>query len=89
MALGVGASARPRHRNFRAGVVSKTTLTLAIIASAQSFGGTAAFVDADMRRSGVRGKLGVKVNDLLVSQPIPAEQGLEITTCWWRSARWM
>src|SRR3979490_1470598 len=58
----------------------KTTLTLAIIASAQSHGGTAAFVDAEHALDPVYAeKLGVKVNDLLVSQPDTGEQALEIT----------
>jgi recombination protein RecA len=58
----------------------KTTLTLAIIASAQSNGGTAAFVDAEHALDPVYAeKLGVKVNDLLVSQPDTGEQALEIT----------
>src|SRR3981189_2360403 len=58
----------------------KTTLTLAIIASAQSNGGTAAFVHAGHALDPVYAeKLGVKVNDLLVSQPDTGEQALEIT----------
>jgi recombination protein RecA len=58
----------------------KTTLTLAIIASAQSNGGTAAFVDAEHALDPVYAeKLGVRVNDLLVSQPDTGEQALEIT----------
>jgi recombination protein RecA len=58
----------------------KTTLTLAIIASAQANGGTAAFVDAEHALDPVYAeKLGVKVNDLLVSQPDTGEQALEIT----------
>jgi recombination protein RecA len=55
-------------------------LTLAIIASAQANGGTAAFVDAEHALDPVYAeKLGVKVNDLLVSQPDTGEQALEIT----------
>jgi len=55
-------------------------LTLAIIASAQSNGGTAAFVDAEhCPRSGVCREAGRQVNDLLVSQPDTGEQALEIT----------
>jgi recombination protein RecA len=55
-------------------------LTLSIIASAQRNGGTAAFVDAEHALDPVYAeKLGVKVNDLLVSQPDTGEQALEIT----------
>src|SRR5882757_8600674 len=78
IALGVGGIPRGRVIEiFGPESSGKTTLTLAIIASAQSNGGTAAFVDAE--------KLGVKVNDLLVSQPDAGEQALEFTVMLVRS----
>ena len=58
----------------------KTTLTLQVIAEAQKLGGTAAFVDAEHALDPVYAeKLGVNVDDLLVSQPDTGEQALEIT----------
>jgi len=58
----------------------KTTLTLQVIAEAQKAGGTAAFVDAEHALDPVYAeKLGVNVDDLLVSQPDTGEQALEIT----------
>ncbi|MGA2191161.1 MAG: recombinase RecA [Steroidobacteraceae bacterium] len=81
IALGVGGIPRGRVIEiFGPESSGKTTLTLAIIASAQSNGGTAAFVDAEHALDPVYAeKLGVKVNDLLVSQPDTGEQALEIT----------
>jgi recombination protein RecA len=81
IALGVGGIPRGRVIEiFGPESSGKTTLTLAIIASAQSHGGTAAFVDAEHALDPVYAeKLGVKVNDLLVSQPDTGEQALEIT----------
>ena len=81
IALGVGGIPRGRVIEiFGPESSGKTTLTLAIIASAQSHGGTAAFVDAEHDLDPVYAeKLGVKVNDLLVSQPDTGEQALEIT----------
>src|ERR1039457_2997581 len=81
IALGVGGIPRGRVIEiFGPESSGKTTLTLAIIASAQSHGGTAAFVDAENALDPVYAeKLGVKVNDLLVSQPDTGEQALEIT----------
>src|SRR6056297_1226489 len=58
----------------------KTTLTLQVVAEAQKAGGTAAFVDAEHALDPQYAeKLGVNVEDLLVSQPDTGEQGLEIT----------
>ena len=58
----------------------KTTLTLQIIAEAQKMGGTAAFVDAEHALDPLYAeKLGVNVDELLVSQPDTGEQALEIT----------
>ena len=58
----------------------KTTLTLQVVAEAQKTGGTAAFVDAEHALDPVYAeKLGVNVDELLVSQPDTGEQALEIT----------
>jgi recombination protein RecA len=58
----------------------KTTLTLQVIAEAQKTGGTAAFVDAEHALDPAYAeKLGVNVDELLVSQPDTGEQALEIT----------
>lgn len=58
----------------------KTTLTLQVVAEAQKAGGTAAFVDAEHALDPLYAeKLGVNVDDLLVSQPDTGEQALEIT----------
>jgi recombination protein RecA len=58
----------------------KTTLTLHIVAEAQKQGGTAAFVDAEHALDPVYAeKLGVNMDELLVSQPDTGEQALEIT----------
>jgi len=58
----------------------KTTLTLSVIAEAQKAGATCAFVDAEHALDPeYAGKLGVNVDDLLVSQPDTGEQALEIT----------
>ncbi len=81
IALGVGGIPRGRVIEIYGPESSgKTTLTLQIIASAQANGGTAAFVDAEHALDPVYAeKLGVRVNDLLVSQPDTGEQALEIT----------
>jgi len=81
IALGVGGIPRGRVIEiFGPESSGKTTLTLAIIASVQQQGGTAAFVDAEHALDPVYAeKLGLKVNDLLVSQPDTGEQALEIT----------
>jgi recombination protein RecA len=81
IALGIGGLPKGRVVEIYGPESSgKTTLTLAIIASAQANGGTAAFVDAEHALDPVYAeKLGVKVNDLLVSQPDTGEQALEIT----------
>jgi recombination protein RecA len=58
----------------------KTTLTLQVIAEVQRAGGVAAFVDAEHALDpAYAGKLGVNVDDLLVSQPDTGEQALEVT----------
>jgi len=57
----------------------KTTLTLSVIAQAQKLGGTAAFIDAENALDPqYAAKLGVKIDELLISQPDTGEQALEI-----------
>ena len=64
----------------------KTTLTLQVVAEMQKLGGTAAFIDAEHALDiQYAGKLGVNVNDLLVSQPDTGEQALEIADALVRS----
>jgi recombination protein RecA len=81
VALGIGGLPRGRVVEIYGPESSgKTTLTLQVIAEAQKAGGTAAFVDAEHALDPVyAGKLGVNVDDLLVSQPDTGEQALEIT----------
>ncbi|MBU1121815.1 MAG: recombinase RecA [Candidatus Omnitrophota bacterium] len=64
----------------------KTTLTLSIIAQAQAAGGTAAFIDAEHAFDPNYGKIiGVKLEELLISQPDTGEQALEIVEALVRS----
>ncbi len=81
IALGVGGLPRGRVVEIYGPEASgKTTLTLQTIAQCQKMGGTAAFVDAEHALDPVyAAKLGVNINDLLISQPDTGEQGLEIT----------
>ena len=80
--IGLGGKGLPRGRIVEVyGPESsgKTTLTLHVIASAQKLGGICAFVDAEHALDpGYARKLGVKLDDLLVSQPDTGEQALEI-----------
>jgi len=80
MALGIGGLPRGRVVEIYGPESSgKTTLTLQAIASCQRTGGTAAFVDAEHALDpSYAEKLGVNVDDLLVSQPDTGEQALEI-----------
>ncbi|KAA3627956.1 MAG: recombinase RecA [Proteobacteria bacterium] len=80
IALGVGGLPRGRVVEVYGPESSgKTTLTLQVIAEAQKLGGTAAFVDAEHALDpGYAEKLGVNVDELLVSQPDTGEQALEI-----------
>jgi recombination protein RecA len=65
----------------------KTTLTLSVIAQMQKLGGTAAFIDAEHALDPqYAGKLGVKVDELLISQPDNGEQALEIADMLVRSS---
>jgi recombination protein RecA len=81
VALGVGGLPRGRVVEiFGPEASGKTTLTLQAVAEAQKVGGTAAFVDAEHALDPTYAeKLGVNVEDLLVSQPDTGEQALEIT----------
>ncbi|MFN7551996.1 MAG: recombinase RecA [Pseudomonadota bacterium] len=81
IALGIGGLPRGRVIEIYGPESSgKTTLTLQVIANCQRMGGTAAFVDAEHALDPTYAeKLGVKVDDLLVSQPDTGEQALEIT----------
>ncbi|GFO59163.1 protein RecA [Geomonas silvestris] len=80
MALGVGGVPRGRVIEiFGPESSGKTTLALHVIAEAQKLGGIAAFVDAEHALDiGYARKLGVRTDDLLVSQPDTGEQALEI-----------
>jgi recombination protein RecA len=81
IALGVGGLPRGRVIEIYGPESSgKTTLTLHVIAEAQKKGGVCAFVDAEHALDTVYArKLGVNLNDLLISQPDTGEQALEIT----------
>ena len=81
LALGVGGVPRGRVIEvFGPESSGKTTLALHIVAEAQKLGGIAAFVDAEHALDiGYARKLGVRTDDLLVSQPDTGEQALEIT----------
>lgn len=80
LALGIGGLPRGRIVEIYGPESSgKTTLTLQVVASVQKLGGTAAFVDAEHALDpNYAEKLGVNVDDLLVSQPDTGEQALEI-----------
>lgn len=81
IALGIGGLPKGRIVEIYGPESSgKTTLTLSVIAEAQKMGATCAFVDAEHALDpDYAGKLGVNVDDLLVSQPDTGEQALEIT----------
>src|SRR5438045_1435391 len=81
LALGVGGIPRGRIVEVYGPEASgKTTLTLHMVAEAQKAGGVAAFIDAEHALDiGYARKLGVRVEDLLISQPDTGEQALEIT----------
>ena len=88
LALGIGGLPRGRVVEIYGPESSgKTTLTLQVIAEAQKLGGTAAFIDAEhaLDQSYAK-KLGVNIDDLLVSQPDSGEQALEITDMLVRSS---
>jgi recombination protein RecA len=81
IALGIGGLPRGRVVEIYGPESSgKTTLTLQVIAEVQRVGGTAAFVDAEHALDpDYAAKVGVNVDDLLISQPDTGEQALEIT----------
>ena len=81
IALGIGGLPKGRIVEIYGPESSgKTTLTLEVIAQCQKQGGTAAFIDAEHALDPVYAqKLGVNVDDLLVSQPDTGEQALEIS----------
>jgi recombination protein RecA len=80
--IGLGIGGLPRGRVveiYGPESSGKTTLALHVVAEAQKQGGTCAFVDAEHALDpSYAGKLGVKVEDLLISQPDAGEQALEI-----------
>lgn len=80
VALGIGGLPRGRVIEVYGPESSgKTTLTLQVIAESQKIGGTAAFIDAEHALDPTYAeKLGVQIDDLLVSQPDTGEQALEI-----------
>lgn len=88
IALGIGGFPKGRVVEIYGPESSgKTTLTLQVVAECQKKGGTAAFVDAEHALDlSYAEKLGVKVDELLVSQPDTGEQALEITDMLVRSA---
>jgi recombination protein RecA len=79
-ALGIGGLPRGRVVEIYGPEASgKTTMTLHVVAQVQKAGGVAAFIDAEHALdTSYAEKLGVKVDDLLISQPDTGEQGLEI-----------
>jgi len=81
IALGVGGIPRGRVIEIYGPESSgKTTLALSVVAEAQKKGGTAAFIDAEHALDVAYARnLGVKVEELLISQPDTGEQALEIT----------
>src|ERR1700688_2074025 len=80
IALGIGGLPRGRVvENYGAGSSGKTTLALHVLAEAQKNGGICAFIDAEHALDPIYArKLGVQVDDLLISQPDAGEQALEI-----------
>jgi recombination protein RecA len=80
IALGIGGLPKGRVVEIYGPESSgKTTLTLQVIAECQKAGGTAAFIDAEHALDPTYAqKLGVKIDDLLVSQPDTGEQALEV-----------
>jgi recombination protein RecA len=88
LALGIGGLPRGRVVEIYGPESSgKTTLTLSVIAQMQKLGGTAAFIDAEHALDPqYAGKVGVKVDELLISQPDNGEQALEIADMLVRSS---
>jgi len=88
IALGIGGLPRGRVVEVYGPEASgKTTLTLQVVAECQKIGGTAAFIDAEHALDPVYSeKIGVNVDDLLLSQPDTGEQALEIADMLVRSS---
>ena len=88
VALGIGGLPRGRICEIYGPEASgKTTMTLQVVAACQKAGGTAAFVDAEHALDpDYARKLGVNVDDLLISQPDTGDQALEITDMLVRSS---
>ena len=88
IALGIGGLPRGRVIEIYGPESSgKTTMTLSVVAQAQRLGGTAAFIDAEHALDPAYAeKLGVNIDELLVSQPDTGEQALEIADMLVRSA---
>ena len=88
IALGVGGLPRGRVVEIYGPESSgKTTLTLQVVAEVQKAGGIAAFIDAENALDPqYAAKLGVELDDLLISQPDTGEQALEIADMLVRSA---
>lgn len=88
IALGIGGLPRGRIVEIYGPESSgKTTLTLQVIAECQKAGGTCAFIDAEHALDpSYAAKLGVNVDELVISQPDTGEQALEITDMLVRSA---
>ncbi|HEX3558702.1 MAG TPA: recombinase RecA [Pyrinomonadaceae bacterium] len=86
-AIGIGGIPRGRVIEiFGPEASGKTTLALHIVAEAQRVGGIAAYIDAEHAMDAeYAGKLGVNIDDLLISQPDSGEQGLEIAEALVRS----
>ncbi|HEX7174571.1 MAG TPA: recombinase RecA [Pyrinomonadaceae bacterium] len=86
-AIGIGGVPRGRVIEIYGPESSgKTTLALHIVAEAQKVGGVAAYIDAEHAMDAeYAGKLGVKIDELLISQPDSGEQALEITEALIRS----
>ena len=88
-ALGIGGLPRGRIIEiFGPESSGKTTLTLHVVAEAQKAGGICAFIDAEHAMDPeYASKLGVKINDLLISQPESGEQALDIVESLVRSGK--
>ncbi len=89
IALGIGGIPRGRIVEiFGPESSGKTTLALHIVAEAQKLGGVCAYIDAEHAMDPeYAGKIGVNINQLLISQPDTGEQGLEITESLVRSGK--
>lgn len=89
IALGIGGLPRGRIIEiFGPESSGKTTLALHVVAEAQKLGGVCAYIDAEHAMDPeYAGKIGVNINQLLISQPDTGEQGLEITESLVRSGK--